>query len=109
MRNLVDNAIKYTPVGGRVDLAVGVDVRKVVVQVSDSGPGIAPEARARVFEPFHRLLGNDEAGSGLGLSIVKAIADRCGATVALDYTDVARSTGLRVTLTFSRPVELDST
>jgi two-component system OmpR family sensor kinase len=54
-------------------------------------------------------LGNDEIGSGLGLSIVKAIADRCGATVALDYTDVARSTGLRVTLTFSRPVELDST
>ena len=103
VRNLVDNAIKYTPVGGRVDLAVGVDVREVVVQVSDSGPGIAPEARARVFEPFHRLLGNDEIGSGLGLSIVKAIADRCGATVALDYTDVARSTGLRVTVTFRRP------
>ncbi|WP_323034191.1 ATP-binding protein [Pararhodobacter sp.] len=89
--------------GGRVNLAVGVDVREVVVQVSDSGPGIAPEARARVFEPFHRLLGNDEIGSGLGLSIVKAIADRCGATVALDYADVARSTGLRVTVTFRRP------
>lgn len=109
VRNLVDNAIKYTAVGGRVDLAVGVGVHEVVVQVSDSGPGIAPEERARVFEPFHRLLGNDEIGSGLGLSIVKAIADRCGATVALDYTDVARSTGLQVRVTFKTPVEIDST
>ena len=109
LRNLLENAVKYTPPGGQVDVSFDVQQGQPVLTVEDSGPGIAPEARARVFEPFHRLLGNDEIGSGLGLSIVKAIADRCGATVALDYTDVARSTGLRVTLTFSRPVELDST
>ena len=63
----------------------------------------APEERARVLEPFHRLLGSDEIGSGLGLSIVKTIADRYGATVALDYTDVARSVGLRATVTFNWP------
>jgi two-component system OmpR family sensor kinase len=89
VRNLVDNAIKYTPAGGRIDLSVGVEDEGVVVQVSDNGPGIAPSERALVFEPFHRVLGNDEAGSGLGLSIVKAITDRCAASVALDYTDVA--------------------
>ncbi|EXI80198.1 MAG: Sensor protein QseC [Candidatus Accumulibacter appositus] len=100
LRNLVDNAIKYTPAGGRIDLSVGVDDRGVVVEVSDNGPGIAPSERALVFEPFHRVLGNDEAGSGLGLSIVKAITDRYAASVALDYTDVAQSCGLRVTVSF---------
>lgn len=101
LRNLVDNAIKYTPAGGRIDLSVGVEDEGVVVQVSDNGPGIAPSERALVFEPFHRVLGNDEAGSGLGLAIVKAITDRCAASVALDYTDVAESRGLRVAVTFS--------
>ena len=105
VRNLVDNAIKYTPTGGRVDLSVGAGDDGIVLRVSDSGPGIAPDERARVFEPFHRLLGNDEIGSGLGLSIVKAIADRCGATVALDYTDIARPAGLRVTVIFRRPTQ----
>ena len=103
VRNLVDNAIKYTPAGGRVDLSVSAGEDGIVVRVSDSGPGIAPDERAHVLEPFHRLLGNDEIGSGLGLSIVKAIADRCGASVALDYTDVARPAGLRVTVVFRGP------
>jgi two-component system, OmpR family, sensor kinase len=76
MRNLVDNAIRYTPEGGRVDLSIEVGPEGAAFQVQDTGPGIPPEDRERVFGPFHRLLGNHEFGSGLGLSIVKTIADR---------------------------------
>lgn len=98
--NLVENAIKYTPTGGRVDLAVVLDGDNVALQVDDTGPGIAPEERAAVFEPFHRLLESDEVGSGLGLSIVKAIADRYRASVTLNYIEPAQSRGLRVTVNF---------
>ena len=98
--NLAENAIKYTPRGGRVDLAVAVRGDCITLQVEDSGPGIAPEHREAVFEPFHRLLEGDEAGSGLGLAIVKAIADRYRADVTLDYADAAQSRGLRVSVEF---------
>ncbi|WP_291992861.1 ATP-binding protein [Candidatus Accumulibacter sp. ACC003] len=100
VRNLVDDAINYTPAGGRFDLPSAVEGEGAVIEVSDNGPGVAPSERALVFEPFHRVLGSDESGSGLGLSIVKAITDRCAASLALDYTDVAQSSGLRVTVSF---------
>ena len=98
--NLVDNAIKYTPNGGRVDLVVGTRDGGVVVHIDDTGPGIPPDERAAVFEPFHRLPGSTETGSGLGLSIAKAIAERCGASLTLDYAEPAQSSGLRVTVAF---------
>ena len=62
MRNLVDNAIRYTPEGGRIDLSVEVGPSGAAFQVQDTGPGIPPEDRERVFDPFHRLLGNEEFG-----------------------------------------------
>ena len=98
VKNLVDNAIRYTPVGGRVDLSLAADRDWTVLQVSDSGPGIPATERQRVFDPFYRVLGSDEIGSGLGLSIVKAIADRLGAEVSLDHADAATQTGLAVQL-----------
>ncbi|WP_248798398.1 ATP-binding protein [Pseudomonas sp. MWU13-2105] len=98
VRNLVDNAIRYTPVGGRVDLSVTREQGGVLLQVKDSGPGIAVEERERVFDPFYRSLGSQEVGSGLGLSIVKAIAERTGARIRLAYCDEPAQRGLCVAL-----------
>lgn len=100
VRNLVDNAIRYTPPAGRVDLCIQAEKGQASLQVSDSGPGIAQAERQRVFDPFYRILGNEEIGSGLGLSIVKTLADRMGATVALQHTDEKRQAGLRVNVRF---------
>ena len=103
LRNLVDNAIRYTPPGGRIDLSVKREQAAVVLQVRDTGPGIAVEEQARVFDPFYRSLGTDESGSGLGLSIVKAIADRTGLKVDLGFTDVIERSGLCVTVSIGQP------
>ena len=98
VKNLVDNAIRYTPPGGRIDLSVALTADGAQLQIKDSGPGITLEEQARVFDPFYRSLGTDEAGSGLGLSIVKAIADRTGARVQLAFSDAVAQRGLCVTV-----------
>jgi two-component system, OmpR family, sensor kinase len=97
IKNLVDNAIRYTPEGGRVDLSVAVE-GLAILSVRDTGPGIPMAERERVFDPFYRILGTDQVGSGLGLSIVKAIADRIGARIALTFTDESAQAGLCVTV-----------
>lgn len=83
VRNLVDNAVRYTPAGGSVD--VGVDVLEGVVEIAieDTGPGISAEQRERVFEPFFRILGSQQAGSGLGLAIARSAAQALGGRVQL--------------------------
>lgn len=96
VRNLADNAVRYTPNGGKVDLALEFEDDDVVLVVEDSGPGIPVVERARIFEAFHRLLGSNQIGSGLGLSIVKAIADRLGASITLGFRDESDKSGLRV-------------
>ena len=98
VRNLVDNAIRYIPHGGRIDLSVERVQETALLQVKDSGPGITVEEQMRVFDPFYRSLGTDEAGSGLGLSIVKAIADRTGVRVQLSFSDEMKKSGLCVSL-----------
>jgi two-component system sensor histidine kinase TctE len=86
IRNLVDNALQYTPAGGRVTVRVIDDPfgQVVVLQVEDSGPGIAPAERELVFQPFYRALGTNVDGSGLGLAIVREIALRHRAEVTVD-------------------------
>lgn len=102
VKNLVENAIRYTPAGGRVDLSVQSSPGQVSLIVEDTGPGIPENERERVFDPFYRVLGNDEAGSGLGLSIVKTIADRVGAKVVLETAAPKnKACGLRVRATFA--------
>ena len=96
LRNLVDNAIRYTPVGGRVDLTVVVEQGHAVLGVRDNGPGVTLAERERVFDPFYRALGSNQIGSGLGLSIVKAIIERTGAAVELCFSDEAKGSGLSV-------------
>ncbi|MHC8319670.1 ATP-binding protein [Pseudomonas sp. GB2N2] len=102
VRNLVDNAIRYTPTGGRVDLAVDSAFDKVILEVKDSGPGICAEEQLLVFDPFYRSLGTEEAGSGLGLAIVKAIADRLGAQIRLSFADEMSKSGLCVSVLLNR-------
>lgn len=96
IKNLVDNAIRYTPEHGRIDLDVRAETDSVVLQVRDTGPGIPAQERERVFEAFYRSLDSGETGSGLGLSIVKAIAERLQARVVLTFSDEALQTGLCV-------------
>lgn len=80
--NLIDNAIKYTPRGGRVTVRVGAGDAPTL-EVEDTGIGIPEADRERVFERFYRVLGTDADGSGLGLPIVREIADIHRAEVAL--------------------------
>ena len=97
-RNLVDNAIKYTPSGGTVDIELRRSPIGVTLAVEDSGPGISPEERERVFHRFYRVPGSAAGGSGLGLAIIKAIAERHGAQLVLDQS--ARLGGLCVRVEF---------
>jgi two-component system OmpR family sensor kinase len=97
LKNIVGNAIKYTPEDGRITLAINETVDAVELVTEDNGPGIAESDRARVFEPFYRGLGTGTVGSGLGLSIVKNAVERMQGRIEL--SDARRSpTGLRVTL-----------
>lgn len=98
LRNLLDNAIKYTPQGGTVDLSLHAGGKGVVLTVEDSGPGISPEERERVFSRFYRVPGSEAGGSGLGLAIIKAIAERHGAVLTLDSSE--RLGGLKVQVQF---------
>jgi len=85
VRNLVDNALQYTPQGGTVTARVVTDPfsQVVVLQVEDTGPGIAPTEREAIFRPFYRALGTQVDGSGLGLAIVAEVAQRHGAEVTV--------------------------
>lgn len=99
VKNLIDNAVRYTPPGGQVDISVTPAGEWVELVVDDTGPGIPPAEAERVFDPFYRVLGNGEAGSGLGLAIVRSIAARLGATVTLGRAREEGS-GLRVVVRF---------
>lgn len=94
VKNLVDNAIRFTPPGGRVDISVTAAAGSVTLLVDDTGPGIPLDERERVFDPFYRVLGNSAPGSGLGLAIVRAVAGKLGAQIALE--DAPGGAGLRV-------------
>jgi signal transduction histidine kinase len=106
VRNLVDNAVRYTPAGGRVELTVTNQGGPIVLAVDDSGKGIPASERERVFDRFYRRANSEEAGledsgSGLGLAIVRSIAERHAASVQM--TDSALG-GLRVEVRFAPAV-----
>jgi two-component system OmpR family sensor kinase len=100
VKNLVDNAIRYTPLAGRVDLSVSSTHGVTTLMIEDNGPGIPEEEWERVFHPFYRVLGSDETGSGLGLSIAQTISARIGAKLNLGFVNDQTRSGLRVTVTF---------
>ena len=92
VRNLIDNAFNYTPSSqakpGVITARVLVDPfsRVLVLQVEDTGTGIAHSERELVFQPFYRVLGTEADGSGLGLPIVQEIARQHNATISIDDT-----------------------
>ena len=99
VRNLVDNALRYSPPGGQVEITLAASPAGPQLTVDDSGPGIPEAERERVFERFVRgAASTDTTGSGLGLAIVRSIARRHGASVTLGSSPLG---GLRVRLQFS--------
>jgi len=100
VRNLLENAVKYAPEAGRVDVRLSSDAQGVTLDVDDDGPGIPLVERNRVFDRFYRAQAADTPGSGLGLAIVKAIADRHHATIELLDSPLG---GLRARVRFPPP------
>jgi len=98
LRNLIDNAVRYTPAGALVQVRVDREDGRSRITVSDNGPGIPEEEREKVLERFYRPLGSGEQGSGLGLSIVQRIAAIHGAKLQLASGEAGR--GLQVTIAF---------
>ncbi len=96
--NLIDNAIRYTPPGGTVDVALRLDEGSAAMEISDTGPGIPEEDRRRVFDRFYRREVTHISGSGLGLAIVRNIADSHHAGILLQSREPGP--GLRVCLSF---------
>lgn len=97
--NLIENAIRYTPDGGRITVRTEVVGPEAVLSVEDDGPGIPADQRDKVFQRFYRLPGSPGDGSGLGLAIVQEIVNAHGARVAID--DGAGKRGARISVYFA--------
>jgi signal transduction histidine kinase len=98
LNNLLDNAVRYTQAGGQVTVRVTPDTRDVVLSVEDNGPGIPVAERERAFERFHRVLGTGVEGCGLGLAIVREIAQSHGGDAMLASGAGGAGTLVRITL-----------
>ncbi len=96
LRNLVGNALRYCPAGSRVEVAASRHAGRLRISVRDDGPGVDAASRQRLTERFYRVLGQEEGGSGLGLSIVQRIADLHG--IALSFGPGLDGCGLGVSL-----------
>jgi signal transduction histidine kinase len=97
VKNLVSNALKYSPAGSAVTLVAHRHAAGVEMAIADAGPGIAPDALAHIFEPYYRAAGAARAapGLGLGLAVVKALVEAQGGTIAVES---ATGRGTRVTV-----------
>lgn len=96
--NLIDNALRYTPPGGRVTVRVDMHAAHAQLDIEDDGPGIPPALRTRVLERFYRILGRDGEGSGLGLAIVKEITELHGGELFVLGREDSSGTLIRVIL-----------
>jgi CheY-like chemotaxis protein len=108
VNNLVSNAVKYTPPGGKVDVTVGTEDSSAVVRVVDTGIGISPELLPRVFDLFtqgERGLDRSQGGLGIGLTVVKRLAELHGGSVEVTSPGAGRGTAvtLRLPLTERPP------
>jgi two-component system phosphate regulon sensor histidine kinase PhoR len=103
--NLVDNAAKYTPEGGSVDLSAAARNGSVVVSVKDTGVGIPPESGEFIFEPFYRVRGTraqqGQASSGLGLALAKRVVEAQGGTISFE-SKVGKGTTFTFTLELAK-------
>ncbi|MGY3627102.1 two-component system OmpR family sensor kinase [Bradyrhizobium sp. USDA 3686] len=99
VRNLVENAVRYTPDGGGVDVGVYREAGRAVLQIDDTGPGVPPQDIERIVEPFYRGRRPTGDGSGLGLSIVRRVVDRYDGSIEFENL-TGDQTGLRVVVRF---------
>ena len=106
IRNLLDNALRFTPRGGTIDIGIYRRDDAAILQIEDTGPGIPSTDMDQIFEPFFRGSRPTGEGTGLGLSIVKRIVDSLGGGIALENIARAGRSGLRVTVRL--PVASDS-
>ena len=83
LRNAIDNALRYTPIGGEVTVRIALKNDDAVIEVIDNGPGIPDAELGKVFEAFYRLPGNTQIGSGLGLAIARSIANQLQGSISL--------------------------
>jgi heavy metal sensor kinase len=107
--NLIDNAVKYSPLGGAISVRVGQEANQAIVEVEDSGPGIAPEHRAHIFERFYRVDGGrsrESGGAGLGLAIVKWAIEAHAGQVSLVSGDGGCTFGIRVPISAGQTVSV---
>jgi len=105
--NLMDNALKYTPSGGRITVRCGYEASHAYLEVEDDGPGIPETERPRVLERFYRVPGSPPGGCGLGLAIVDEIARRHEARLSIESGAEGRGTRIRVLFNshhFEKPV-----
>ena len=100
VRNLIDNAVRHTPTGGRVDVSLFRQNEAVILQVADTGPGILDAEIDRIFEPFFRGSRSRGDGTGLGLSIVRRIAERCHASIRFENMRPPEGPGLNASVSF---------
>lgn len=100
LRNLLDNAIRYTPNNARIDVKIKEHNQYLLLQIIDNGPGIPEEYRDKVFDRFFRVLGTKQTGSGLGLAIVRQIIDLHKAKIHLQTSESGQ--GLTVTVLFRK-------
>ncbi len=96
LNNLLDNAVRYGRPGGHITVRVDAANGRIVLSVEDDGPGVPEAERERVFERFYRVLGSGTEGCGLGLAIVREVADRHGAQVTLSGRNEGSGTIVRV-------------
>lgn len=97
--NLVDNALLYTPAGGKVTVKIQREAGEIVLSVIDNGPGISKDEREKVFERFHRIMGSGHEGSGLGLAIVMEIVQLHQANI--EIIDEPLKKGLNIQVSFA--------
>jgi signal transduction histidine kinase len=99
--NLASNAIKYSPIGGRISVLVSHDEASIIIRVTDQGAGLSPEDLGRLFGRFQRLSAKPTAGessTGLGLSIVKRIIDMHGGEVTAESEGPGKGSTFSITL-----------
>ena len=106
LKNLLDNAIRFTPRGGRVTVRVAASGERATLVVEDSGPGIPPTERNRVFDRFYQIPGRSSTGCGLGLAIANEIVALHHAVISLTEPQANPGTQVTVAFALARPVLL---
>ena len=107
LNNLIDNAIRYSPQGAKITVSIKLLQDEAILSVQDNGAGITHNEQGKVFERFYRVLGSGESGCGLGLAIVREIAHQHQGNVQLAYSDMKKSIGTIVKVTFPTKVKIN--